>query len=156
MALADLDEVGDDAAATTAVLARFAAMQVVLQAEAGLISGGTLATARLIALTYLSDLSAFRPGERQALDSVLQLTSRAPVPALAEAIVQVGGAAEAWGHYAGADAYYQTAYRIGLARGWTAQAARAARAIADLAAAGRGRASVSLWRRRATTLERTL
>jgi hypothetical protein len=156
LVLQDLDLAGDDLAAATAVLARFAALQLVLQAEAGLIEGGSLAHDRLGALSYLSDPAVFRPGEWQALDSALRLTSRNPAPALAEALVTAGTAAAAWGHEAGARACCRAAYRIALARGWTAEAAAAARAIANLALAAGIRRSVTLWRRRATLLYRRL
>jgi hypothetical protein len=156
MVLQDLDLAGDDLAATTAVLARFAALQLVLLAEAGLIEGGHLAQDRIAALSYLSDPAAFRPGEWQALDSVLRLTSRTPTPALADALITAGTAAAAWGHDAGARACCRAAYRIALARGWTAEAAAAARAVANLALAAGIRRSVALWRRRATLLDRRL
>jgi hypothetical protein len=153
-ALADLDDVGRDQGAATRVLARFAVLQLVIQADAGVLAGEALSSDRQMALGYLADSSAFSAGERQALGSVLREASASPVPALPHALLAAGAAAELRGHGAGAWAYYRTAYQIAHAQGWAAEGAAAARAVAALAAAGGGTRSVRLWRRRAQASER--
>lgn len=151
--LADLDQVGTDAAAATAVLARFATVQLVLLATAGVLSGEALIAEREVALSYLADTSAFSAAEREALVSALRHADAGPDPALAVTLVAAGAAAEARGHGAGAWGCYRSAYQLAQATGWPAEGAAAARAISTLAAAAGGTRSAQLWKRRAQSLD---
>jgi hypothetical protein len=131
--LEDLTTAGHDATAVAVILARFAVVQAVLQADAGVSAGAALETDLLIAQAYLSDTTIFRPGEWQALDAALRLTGASPEAALANALVTAGEAAEAWDHRAGAQACYQTAHSLALTHSWRAEVDTTARALARIA-----------------------
>lgn len=117
--LQDLDAVAGDADAASVILARFATLQVVIQATRGVIVGASLADTRRLAEIYLAPSPAFRPGEREALDTILTLLADGPNPALVNALLSAGAAAEAWGHRAGGCAYYQVAYDLAAPQGLT-------------------------------------
>lgn len=151
--LSDLSPADQNPATAAAVLARFAALQLVIQTDAGVIDGGTLAMDREIAASYLTTMAIPSTREHQALASVLQLTAIDPLPALASALLAAGTAAEEREHHDGAWACYRTAYHLALSHGWEVEGAAAARAIAEIARAGGGTYSVRLWNRRAQILE---
>lgn len=153
LALQDLDTIGDDTAAATVILARFATLQVMIQAGAGATAGAELVEDRQLAEGYLDPGVAFRPGEREALVTILEFAGAGPVLPLADALLTAGAAAEAWGHRAGGRAYYQAAYELAHACGWLEESAAAARGVATCS---EGSDAASAWRRRATLLERRL
>jgi hypothetical protein len=132
--LGDLERAGSDLAAVKAVLARFAALQLVLQATAGVLSGEALAADREMATAYLADLAACAAAERDALHSVLRLAAAEPESALAAALTAAGAAAAARGHHAGARACYQAAFQLADAQRWAVERTAAARALAELTA----------------------
>lgn len=152
--LGDLEGLDEDPASAIVVVARFAALQLVLRGAAGETGGGMLALERLAAAAYLARASALSARERRALTLVLDRASQRPTPELADALLAAGTAAEVRGHAAGAHSIYRESYRLSVERGWAAEGARAARAIAALAESAGGRRSARLWRRRAAVLER--
>jgi len=127
--LQDLAAVGDDADAAAVILARFATLQVVIQSLNGMAAGAALADLRLLAVDYLAPGPAFRPGEREALTRAFELAGAEPHPALADALLAVGAAAEAWGHRVGRDTCYQIAYDLAELKGWDQAREAAARGL---------------------------
>lgn len=142
--------VGDDQAAA-AVLARYVAVRVVLQAAEGRLGGLALEVERRAAAEYVP---LAEPAERPVLGAMIRLASRRPSPALLAALNEAGERAAARGHSSGAFSLHRTCYRLALGEDRPAEAARAASAIARLAEAGGGRWSARLWRRRAAVLTR--
>lgn len=134
--LLDLDRVGSDPAAARAVVARFTALQIMLQTDAGLIDRRELESELPMALGYLEDEEPFRPGEREALSAILtatpDLAEKRASPSLAAALLDAGHAAKGWGHEAGARACYLTASSLARREGWLAEEADAAAALDDL------------------------
>jgi hypothetical protein len=154
LVLADLEGLAEDPASAAVVVARFAALQLALRGAAGETGGGMLALERLAAAAYLARAAALSARERRALALVLDRASQRPTPDLADALLAAGTAAEGRGHGAGALALYRESYRLAVERGWAAEGARAARAMAALAESAGARYSPRLWRRRAAVLER--
>jgi hypothetical protein len=73
---------------------------------------------------------------------------------LARRLAQAAAAAVARGHARGAFALYHGAWNLAVASGAIAEGAKAARSLAELAAAEGARHSAKLWSRRARVLER--
>jgi len=137
------------------VLARCLTLGVVLRADAGELTGAALARECGWAAEYVR--VAWREGDREAeaLLAVLRAAEPGPGRELLRALHRAGVEAGRRGHLRGGYALERTCYRLALARNWPAEAARAARAIAEIA--GRvetAAAAARLWRRRAAVLER--
>lgn len=153
LVLQDLAAISDDATGASVILARFATLQVMIQAGAGATAGAELVDDRRLAESYLAPDVGFSPGEREAFVMILELAGAEPTRPLVRALLAAGAAAEAWGHRAGGRAYYQTVYELAHPRGWLAECAAAAR---GLATCGEDQDAVAAWRRRATLLEEHL
>lgn len=136
--LLDLDDVARDPAAASAIVARFAAVQIMLLVDAGVLTGTELEAEIQTARTYLEELETFRPGERDALGEILEalpgLSESRSTPALATALISAGDAARDWGHPAGARACYLAASHFARREGWHAEEASADAALANLQA----------------------
>lgn len=128
-ALDDLAVVNGDSGAATVILARFATLQVALQAMAGVISGPTLEDTRRLADVYLNAEVEFRPGEREALLAILDHAAAYPSTDLAAALLLAGAASRDWGHSGGGGVCYQAAYDLAYSHGWQEEYEAAARGL---------------------------
>lgn len=152
--LEDLVFTAGDERETAGVLARYAALRLVLRATAGEAGGVDLMDERLAAARYMAVPGAIGVAERRALADVVMMASRLPARSIATRLVDAGKEAERRGAKRGAFALMRSAYALALSRGWTFEAARAAAAIARLAQAEEGVWSTRRWRRRAGLLAR--
>lgn len=152
--LEDLVFVAGDVRETAGVLARFAALRLVLRAAAGEVGGVDLMDERTGTARYMAVPGALGSAERRALSDVVLMASRNPERAIATRLVDAGKEAQRRGAKRGAFALMRSAYALALSRGWTLEAARAAAAIAQLAEDEEGVRSTRRWRRRAGILAR--
>jgi len=152
--LDDLVLCAGDRVAAARVVARYAAVRLVLRAAAGDARGPALDDERAAAWEFVVEVGPPGSRDREVLAAVVALAGPSPGPALATAMVAAGDAAWSVGEGGGAFALYRTAYRLGVERGWWAEAARAAAALAALAEEGGGHWSVKRWRRRSAVLAR--
>lgn len=152
--LGDLSLAAGDPREAAGVLARYAVLRLVLRAARGATEGRDLVEERAAALEYVDAQENVDGAERRALRAAVRLAGRSPGRVLAMALIGAGVAAARRGHPAGALALYRAGYHLGVERGWTAEAALAAAAIARLAERGGGYWAPRRWRRRAAVLAR--
>jgi hypothetical protein len=142
--LDDLAACGDDVAACTRVLARFAALRCALLAAGGL-GGSALEYERSAALPYIE---ALPPGaEAVVLAELLRTAVAEPGPEIVRALR--AAAALAGAHIHGTFALLRAAWSIALARRWDSLAAAAAADIAELALAAGAHSEARAWEQRA-------
>src|SRR5690606_25659768 len=151
--LEDLGLCAGAAAETTLVLARYAAVRLVLGALGGALAGRGPAAEREAALEYIEAVAP-RYGERRWLAAVADGAGRKAPRAVCGVLIGASREAVRLSHLASAFALCRAAYGVALRAGWSAEGARAAGALAAVAEAGGGRWSVKRWRRRARVLAR--
>jgi hypothetical protein len=153
MVLHDLGVGTPTTGAATRILGRFAAVRFVRIATTRRATLRQLARERRLAMNYTSTLRA-PPAEATALRAIVALARNGAPRRIAEFLHVAGEAARRSRHEWGALALHHEAYRLALACGWSAEAARAAAAISGLARDGGGVRSCRLWERRARVLFR--
>jgi hypothetical protein len=141
------------AGSATRIVARFVALRFLLIAIERPRTLRRLARERAVAASYTRVLRA-PPVEARALRAIVELGRFSPPRRLLAFLHDAATAARSSKHDWGAFALHREVYRIGVAKGWHAEAARAAAAIAELSAAAGAARSVVLWRRRARVLAR--
>ena len=138
------------------IVARYAALRVAVLATQGEQAGEVLNAERVAALGYAAALPVRALELRVLGDLVREARSGTQTRArmLARRLAQAAAAAVARGHARGAFALYHGAWNLAVASGAIAEGAKAARSLAELAAAEGARHSAKLWSRRARVLER--
>lgn len=146
--LEDLVREPADAAAAQRILARFAAVRLVLIAVDGGLAKREIAEERTLAQTYVD---ALPPGdaERDVLARMMLAAATGHRREIAIQAIEAGDHAARHGHDAGAYWLHRTAYALSHAARWRPESLRAAGAIAAAARAGGAPNAARAWRRRA-------
>lgn len=153
--LEDLEDTRADAAAAQRVLARFAALRLVLLVLDGAMPKRDIAEERTIAEAYVHALPA-ADAERRALARMIAAAASSRRREIAIQALEAAEHATRQGHAAGAFWLYRAAYTLGHANQWMAESLRAATALAAAARAGHARKAARTWRRRARTIEKSI
>ncbi len=138
-----------------AIVARFAALRVVLLATDRSLDGPALSAERDAALAYAAGVPA--GAEARVLGQIARLAGPGPDGStrdLPRLLVAAASAAERRGHVHGAFGLLHTAWTLGRATGNWREAAGAARAIGELSERSGARRAARLWSRRARSSER--
>jgi hypothetical protein len=150
--LEDLGNAVGDVDAAQRILARFAAIRVILLVLHGDLTSAELSLERDIARSYAEVLPEGDP-ERRVLTRLVSLAK----PRLRRGVIacanDAGELATQQSHAAGAFWLHHVAYAVAVACGWRSEAHRAARAIEEAAAFAGAVRSQRLWRARAVALE---
>lgn len=153
--LEDLTRGPADAAAAQRILARFAALRLVLLVVDSALPERGIGEERTIAETYVDGLPA-GDAERRALARMVAAAASERLRDTAIHAIEAGDHAARHGQDAGAYWLHRTAYTLSHASRWQPESLRAATAIAAAARAGRAPKAARTWRRRARTIEQAI
>lgn len=153
--LEDLPRAAADAGAAQRILARFAALRLVLMVVDGAVPERGIADERAIAETYIDVLPA-GDAERHALARMLAAAASDRRRDIVIHAIEAGDHAARHGQDAGAYWLCRTAYLLSHASRWRGESLRSATTIAAAARTGRAPKAARTWRRRARAIEQAI